>query len=240
MKVLLFCPTARLEPETLDSIFRLDPAGHKLHILFTRHNPARTGSYNILFNYRQGRKAMLDGDYDAMLTVESDMIIPSYALRKLALVDADIALGLYVHRHWEDVNFSPFNAQPFPMSDNPLAPLFLSDDKQSWPLLWGQTVRVSGSGLGCALIHRRVLEAIQFQIFTFGGKWIPADCDTFFHADALDKGFTIKCDTSVVCGHKRPDHVILWPTQHGAPYFETGDSSPAYHLGAYQNGTTYQ
>lgn len=235
MKVLLFCPTHRLETETLDSIMRVDPAGHQLHIMFTRHNPARTGHYNILYNYRQGRQVTLDGGYDAMLTVESDMIVPPNCLRRLAQADADVALGLYVHRHQPDWQHSDYNPTlPFDVTQAP----WINSHPELWASCWGKVIDVTGSGLGCALIHRRVLEKVQFRLLTFGGKWITADCDSHFFPDVASHNYRIVCDTTVICGHKRPDGMILWPTRNPSPTLTPGDLSRLYHMESITYGTT--
>lgn len=233
MKVLLFCPTYRLEPETVDSIMRLDPAGHELHLHFTRWNPCGVGHYNILYHYRRARDIVLRNEFDALLIVESDMIIPPDALRKLAAIEGDIALGLYVHRHWDTVQACRPNAQLWPRSANPTISAWVSDHPEQWRAAWGRVIQVAGSGLGCILIHRRVLESLQFRLHDFGGKWIPADADTYFHDDAANAGFSIFCDLSVVCGHKTPDGAILWPGLDGNSS-TPGQPSP-YHLTEYQS-----
>ncbi len=208
MRVLVFCPTHRLEPETVDSIFRLDPGEHQMHVMFTRHNPARNPHYNILYNFRQGRQAALDGNYDAMLTIESDMIVPADALVKLSAVDADVAIGLYVHRHQADWQKSDYNPTlPSPVTDAP----WVNAHPDLWADAWGKVIDVTGTGLGICLIRRAVLEAVQFRLYTFGGRWVPTDCDTHFYEDVLNGGFCIRCDTTVICGHRRPDGMILWP-----------------------------
>lgn len=202
MTVLLFCPTRRLEPETITAIFA--QRGEGLHFLFTRDNPERTGKENVLRNYRAGRKAFLAGDYEAMFVVESDIIPPPDALQKLLAVDADVAKGLYCYRHghpvWNAARYVPGATVP----DQSLS-LYPELREQAW----GKVVRISGGGLGCALIHRHVLEALDFRPHEGGYT------DWAFDCDLLRRGFVVKCDTTVRCGHKRPDGLILWPTADG-------------------------
>lgn len=227
MKVLLFCPTYRLEPETVDSIMRLDPAGHELDIMFTRHNGHKLGSVNIMHNYHKGRQVVLDGGYDAMLTVESDMIVPADALAKLAAVDADIACGLYVHRHtpagapacWSALSWDENTTEP---------EFWLNWENYRAFDAWGKVIRVSGGGLGCTLIRRHVLERIDFRLVVWKGRLI-CDADNWIHHDAIKLGYTIKCDMTAICGHKRPDGVVLWPTPDGATTTESHTHSN-YHL----------
>lgn len=226
MKVLLFCPTYRLEPETVDSIMRLDPAGHELDIVFTRHNGSKVGSINIMRNYHKGRQIALDGGYDAMLTVESDMIVPSDALAKLAQVDADIACGFYVYRH--QTPGAPPCWSPLHWTETTTEPEFWINWQPDGLDAWGKVIRVSGGGLGCTLIYRHVLERVDFRIVVMAGR-IITDCDTWLFHDAMKTGHVIKCDLTTICGHKRPDGVVIWPTPTGADYQPTSTLSP-YHL----------
>lgn len=216
MKVLLFCPTYRLEPETVDAILTLRAVG-PLDIMFTRDNPHADPFADVLHNYQKGRQAAIDGDYDAMLTVESDMIPPPDALERLSQVDADVALGVYLFRHGTPV----VNALRLEGHSNPGQSLSLFPDelKSAWDR---GIVETGGGGLGCTMIRRNVLEAIHFR-HAKGGH-----CDWHFTADALRAGFMHKADFGVLCGHKRSDGVILWPTRAGYDV-TTGEPSP-YHM----------
>lgn len=240
MKVLLFCPTYRLEPETVDSIMRLDPAGTQLDVLFTRHNATHRKSINILLNYQRGRETVIAGGYDAMLAVESDMIIPQDALAKLLDVEADIASGLYVHRHYTTPQHPFWNPQLWDeMTTEPGPWLNWLPEKRD--AAWGRTVRISAGGLGCALIHRRVLDAIEFRLVFLPNHALISDCDTWFYHDALRAGFTAACDLSVICGHKMPDGDILWPDRNEQLRRQPSTfSNPSpYTLGAQHYGTTH-
>lgn len=211
MKILLACPTHRIEPETLDAIFRLDPSGHDLHMMFTRCNlPSGYGHHlSILKNYQDIRAVFLAQNYDAMLIVESDMIVPPDTLARLAALEADVALGLYVHRH-----VGTYNLQ-WPTEAASLGDFAKFGEEQTF---WSQTLDVSGGGFGCALIKRRVLERYMFRIEYIGRKnpWVLADCDYYLFYDLHQAGeYTIRMDTSIVCGHKTPEGVVLWPTPSG-------------------------
>ena len=69
-------------------------------------------------------------------------------------------------------------------------------------------VRCSGSGLGCVVIKRRVLEQVEFH-----QRNQRVHCDTFFTEDVWQHKFNLKADMRVICGHKTPDGRILWPTK---------------------------
>lgn len=217
MRVMVFCPTYRLEPETVAAVFALQWDGG-IDFLFTRDNPldgSDDGRANILYNYEKGREAFLQGGYDAMLVIESDIIPPVDALQKLAAVDADVAYGLYLFRRGDPPYAA--NVSRWVKGKNPDQPLnFFEAD---WRKSWGKVIRCSGSGLGCVLIRRHVLEAITFR----GGK---VHCDTYFTEDVFAAGYSMKADMSVICGHKRPDGMILWPEQGGGHREEVPSMTP--------------
>lgn len=208
MRILVFTPTYRLEPETVRALWQLEWDG-ALDFLWTRDNPYPGddgGRANILHNYQKGRTAFLAGPYDALLVIESDIITPADTLQKLAALNVDVAYGVYLFRGSRpyQTNVCRFVNGPYPDS-----PLTLYPDELE--KVWGKTTRVSGAGLGCVLIQRRVLEAIDFR----GGRRDEPHCDHFFTQDCWQHKFTMAADMTVLCGHKRPDGVILWPSLDG-------------------------
>jgi GT2 family glycosyltransferase len=76
-------------------------------------------------------------------------------------------------------------------------------------------LQVKTAGGSCLLIKRKVLETLSKPVFRF----IYKDChppgvyfskgkdmmseDYYFCAKAIDKGFKVMCDTSVVCRHQK-------------------------------------
>lgn len=215
MRVLLFCPTKRLEPETVKAVFALQ--GEPVDFLFTRDNPhvgeagvdaryGEAGKQNILHNYRKGRRAALDGGYDAMLCLESDIIPPPDALSRLLAIEGDVNHGTYMFRSGSEpvINIAR-HARTAGCPDVSLRyhPLVLRAQ-------WGNVIPCTGLGLGCTLIHRRVLEQVDFRLAPEGGH-----CDWAFACDAISGGWRLMADLGLHCGHKRPDGVILWPSVRG-------------------------
>ena len=219
MKVLLFCPAYRLEYETVDAILRMRPIG-PMDIMITRDNMVKDDPYyNIFHNYAKGRAAALSGGYDAMFVVESDMIPPADALEKLAAIDTDVAIGLYMFRHGKPVaNVLRKEGHGVPGQSYTLFPDELKTLRKQ------RVFDTGGAGLGCALIRRHVLEAIPFRHVE--GQF----CDWYFTSDSMAAGFRWTVNLDVVCGHKRPDGVILWPEKDGLDYgLEEGDDSKAWY-----------
>ncbi len=222
MDILVVCPVYdRLFSPTLRSIFSLRSAGGRLDVWFPWHgygDGARDSRDIIADKYNAGRLRMLDGGYDAMLCVESDMIVPNDALEKLAATGADVSYGVYIFRR------KPFqwSAYSVLLSEETMTGYPLSNVPARAAIDWGGVVDVDGVGLGCTLIRRHVLEAIPFR--AEGGRHADgtrSHCDWYFSLDAVNAGHTQKCDLSVLCGHISPvdrdgniSPCVIWPDIH--------------------------
>jgi len=155
---------------------------------------------NLCRKLNDARRMALGGGYDALLTVESDIIVPPDALEKLAAVDADVVYGLFVLRfephHWNvATKMRPRGHVEF-LTSNPAA-------TQS---AWGTVMDCEGHGQGICLIHRRVLEKIEFR----NPKPDLHAQDWFFSFDCQRLGFRQMAHLGVVCGHIDPP-LIYWP-----------------------------
>lgn len=212
--VFVFVPVYRLEPETVESVLALEWDG-PITWHFQRDNPLSEaeiedervrGVLNHVHQYQRGRRAFLAGPYDAMLVIESDIIAPPDTLRRLAAIDTDVAYGLYIFRRTRTVNLYEHYGEG---ARNPGEPLTYR------PGAWEkaqqeQVTRVAGAGLGCVLIKRHVLEAIDFR--TLSPQMNPrVHCDSWFTADVYGAGFQQWADVRVACGHKDTDGTVLWP-----------------------------
>lgn len=214
--ILVFTPVYRLEPETVEAVLGLEWSGPITWIL-QRDNPneiegdlsrsgaaRRQGISNNLHQMQRVRETFLAGRYDAMLVVESDMIVPKDALVKLASIDAHVVYGVYRFRTSDVINI--FELYP----GNPRNP---GESLSIHPHLLKRAVKLgvypcSGAGFGCTLIRREVLERLEFRI----DERNSVHCDTYFSRDVLRAGFRQAADMSVICGHKDEKGVILWPT----------------------------
>jgi hypothetical protein len=208
-RVLVFTPCNRLEPETLAALFALSYEG-PLDRLITRDNPERVRvNDNIIYNYRKMQRVALAERYDAVLIVENDIIPPADTIERLLAVEADIAYGVYGLRR----GFPTLNVR------HPVSMQSFSEHRAEWVERYGQVIDVSGIGFGCTLIHRPVLEVLELHSDNGG------DGDTQLARDAIRAGFRQKADTTLLCGHKRPDGVVLWVQPDGRIRQE-GESHP--------------
>jgi len=221
-RLLIACPIAdKLLLPTMRRIIELDPAGYdRADTVFLRAAPVpeQDARDAITAQYNEARRLTLEGGYDALLTIECDMLPPSNAIRRLRNTAADVAYGLYILRRppWE------WNAYS------------VMEGMAAWPLAnvpararaeWGEVVDVDGIGLGCTLIQRRALEVMHFRasglLHQDGNR---SYCDWYAAEDWRAAGMTQRCDLSVICGHIHPQDEqgrdrpsIIWPT--GKPPF---------------------
>src|SRR5512139_740221 len=211
IRVLLFCPTVKLGRETFESIHGLHFGGG-LDRMFTHDNPySEWDGRNVLYNYQKAERIVKAENYDYLLTVEDDMIVPPDALEKMLDVDADIVYGVYCFRKGAPLlNIS----KPHDLMES----YGLPDNLKEWRKLYGQVIPCGGLGFGCTLIRRSVFDVLQFH------SEPGHDADSQIARDALRLGLRQMCDTTVLCGHKRPDTTIVWPTPDG--YREAGKHVP--------------
>ena len=113
---------------------------------------------NVLAQYQHARLLALAGGYDALWTVEHDMVPPADALQKMSYTPAGVVYGVYLLRHGSWV----LNAWEYVGERNLGESLTLYPGKVAAARKQG-SVRVSGCGWGCTLIHRPVLERVEFH-----------------------------------------------------------------------------
>lgn len=215
--VLVFTPVYRLEPETVRSVFALEWAG-AISFLLQRDNPTGNPYLDHLHQYQRGREMFLRGDYDSLLIIESDVIVPRDGLKRLAALDVDMAYGCYVYRDSFVVNILERYAAWPEQPRNPGESLSI---REQWDktvakglihhLLgaskYSGTIDCSGSGLGCVLIKRHVIEAVPFDDeMTMNGTQF---CDFPWTCRVYDQ-FHMQADLDVQCGHVDKDGTELW------------------------------
>jgi hypothetical protein len=253
-RVLVFTPahpTYGVKPQTLESIQAAvyaygggDSAGPVDWLVSSGDNPCALPYENVTYQHNKGRSLALTGGYDALLSIEADMVVPADTIERLLDTNADIAYGLYVWRS-HDRNFPERRHRWHRWSAYTELTLWggtsvsLDHTGADCRAAWGKVIDVAGVGMGCTLIRRRVLERMAFRLYD--GRpddWlIEANAeqmakhginphrprhsmlcnDWFLALDAQHHGFSQRCDLGVVCGHITDDGV-LWPDP-DAPHF---------------------
>ncbi len=217
--VMVFTPVLRLESETVRSLFAQEFEG-AVSFLMQRDNPSGNPYADHLHQYQRGREMFLAGTYDAMLIVESDIILPVDALKRLAALDCDVAYGCYVYRDGRVVNlleeYAP-DGGPGPKKVKIQMPgqgtRANPGESLSVRHLWKAAqklgvIEVSGSGLGCVLIRREVIQKVPFEEkYTRNNQGFfdfPWTCAVH------EAGYRMMADTEVQCGHVDRDGTELW------------------------------
>lgn len=129
--------------------------------------------------------AAVKGDYDYVFWMDSDMVVPRDALKKLLEADKDFVTGLYFQRRGDHapVIYTRF-VQPY--KDYPKDELFT----------------VIGCGFGCVLMKTDVIRTIAKELN--GLTFQPEDAlgeDLSFCKRWRMCGGEIWCDPTVKCGH---------------------------------------
>lgn len=203
MKILIATPVHRdangrpfVFPKALASHYALTVIGDVDYLTLSAIDRQQANK-SITAKYQQARAVALDSGYDALLTLESDMIVPPDALERLLELSTDVAYALYVFRHGRYA-WSASTALSVDKNEP------LSNAPDTARKLWGQVIKVAGIGLGCTLIRRHVLEVVPFHCREHGHN------DWTFAQDVAYAGGEQLCHTGVVCGHIHKN-TVLYP-----------------------------
>lgn len=163
MKLLIFTPTWKtpgglaMRPECAKSIGlqRLDGTfEHRVGLL----NPHPIGDHrNVLAQYQAMQATLLAGDWDAVLTVEHDHMLPdSDAVQRMIETPGDLVYAPYLLRTSRTLSLWQWRAQGIGASLSGHAnELAAARQERVW--------RVAGVGFGCTLIKREVLQMIPLR-----------------------------------------------------------------------------
>ena len=237
MKILAFTPLHPdygARPETWASIQAAIDAydGAVDWVISSGDNPHDEPYENITAAHNKARWMVLKSDYDYLLSVEADMIIPPHTINGLLECESDIAYGLYVWRHKLKRWNAYYDVGLFGGYSYTLKP-------QKAREMYGGIVDVEGLGMGCTLISRKALGRLRFRLYEgLPGDWLLDEyadeakeigqstgmvinlarehkgffCDDWILAlDAQHYGFSQRCNTAVTCGHIEHDGSVIWP-----------------------------
>lgn len=203
MKVLVACPAHRemLFDRAMRSVLDLRwNDGRQIDIVFLVDGDGGSRWENLCRKLQRARQMALEGGYEVLVTIESDIIVPWDALEMMAAIEADVVYGLFVLR------FPPYHWN-VALEMRPQGHIeLLSSDPPAARAAWAQVMECEGHGQGICFIHRHVLEQVEFR----NPKPRLYAQDWFFSFDCQDLGFVQKIDLGLVCGHIDGDR-ILWP-----------------------------
>ena len=210
-RIMLYCPTyviagkEQIKPETRASIEAVEFDGVVDKVIDSNSKYSPPSHENTLAHYQQARQRVLDESYDALLTVEHDIIIPKDGLQKLWDIDKPVAYGVYIFRGSGNVvnAFRMVKAKNLDMPMSTFKGMLARALEQ-------EVIEVSGTGNGCTLIRREVLEQIDFRRASEDNP-VP---DMPFSTDCMKAGIEQWAHFGVLCGHVL-DNGILWVNTDG-------------------------
>ena len=187
-RILVAIPTAKyIEVETFKSLWDLDvPDDVVLDFRYTY-------GYTIVQLRNLIASWTVDGLYDYLFSVDSDIVLPKDTLTKLLNHNKDIVSGVYIQRK---ANMEV--PEIYRWKGN--AMLNVSMDE----ILPAGLHPIAGCGFGCVLVKSEVFRKIGYPQFDYkmhSVGQIQYSEDTYFCNKAAENGFEIYVDSSIVCGH---------------------------------------
>lgn len=204
MKILVAVPTyENIYPDTFKSIYELDKSGCELDFDFFR-------GYDVANARNRIAQATLDGNYDYVLMVDNDEVIPKDALINLLESEESFPLkhsmvvGYCLSRPSGSANQNgrttvfKFGGKDYTVND-----AYTAEELKRFKDSGVNRIQVRGSGLGCALIHRDVFSKMTYPYF----RWIEYNNkaqlseDLYFCEKFAEIATPVFVDTRVACGH---------------------------------------
>lgn len=193
-KLLIAVPTfENISPETFKSIYDLTiPAPRDMDISFEF-----VRGYDCAIARNKIAKMALDGEYDYVLMVDSDIVLPKDTLACLTWWNKDVVLGAYPRKN------DPSKSEAFldlgtNFEDQYRVTVNSMKDCDNY------LIKIKGGGLGCALIKTEIFKDIDYPYF----KYVIYDAenqflseDLYFCVKAKNAGYDIFLDNRVLCGH---------------------------------------
>lgn len=205
MKLLVYTPTHddAMHPQCRASI-EAQQTTHTWQWVIDDDDPLPPPDHrNVLAKYQRAQRKALAEGYDALVTVEHDMVLPPDSLQKLAdTPGCEVVYAPYVLRHG---SYS-LNTWQYCGDNNLGMPLTLYPAELARYRAAG-VGRICGCGWGCTLIRRSVLARIPFH--DGGGTNPPGDIQ--FAVDCLRAGVISHGRFDAPCGHFDETGRMLMP-----------------------------
>ena len=190
MNILIAIPTfENILPDTFKSIYNMKvPDSVNCTFEFVRGYDCAKARNDI------AKKAK---NFDKVLMVDSDIIVPEHALESLLDTDAAVCMGVYPRKNTQIEQTEIFKLGKMNFTDENNMSMTEVESYQ------GAKIPIKGGGLGCALIDSKLFDALLFPWF----KYVQYDTgdvlseDNYFCCQVRTKGFEIVVDTNVKCGH---------------------------------------
>ena len=187
-KILCAIPTNKyIEPETFKSIYDLEiPDGYEMEFQFF---------YGYSISQIRNLIAEWAKRYDYLFSVDSDIVVPKDALKKMITADKDIVSGMYIQRIPDT-----YTLELYMVNENG----GLSNIPHELISQHNELVEIAGCGFGCVLIKGEVFRTMEYPHFYYQSALDHKDTvseDIYFCKKARDLNFKIWVDTTIKCDH---------------------------------------
>lgn len=189
-RILIAVPTfENILPDTFKSIYNLEiPENYICDFDFIK-------GYDCARARNEIAKKALENNYDYILMVDSDTIIPKDALINMLYDPKEMCLGIYPRK-----NTSTGQTECFKLGQKDYIDVYHYEDIDKFT---DNYIEIKGGGLGCALIDTKVFNNIKFPYF----KYVIYDSgavlseDNYFCSQLTAANYKIFMNTNVRCGH---------------------------------------
>lgn len=188
MNILIAVPTfENILPDTFKSIYGLQiPEGCITQFDFIRGYDCAKARCAIA-------QEALEYNFDYVLMVDSDIILPRNTLCSMLSRDVDICLGFYPRK-----NTRIGQTEVFKLGQHDFIDTYYYSE-----LPENICFEVKGGGLGCALIRTDIFGTLAYPYFRYV-VYNAENClseDNYFCSKATLAGYKVYADTAVKCGH---------------------------------------
>ena len=162
-------------------------------------------------------KKALEGNYDYVLMVDNDVVLPKDALLNLLDDAKDVCLGYYAHRGEDNIYHGRvsickyLNEMGFPHFGYALSSEYTAEELEKLKQKGERKLRIHGGGMGCALISAGLLRKMEYPWYDWfkypDGRMLSEDL--YFCEKCKQMDVPVYTDTRVGCGHIM--RYVQWP-----------------------------
>lgn len=212
LRILIAVPTFEsIFPDTYQAIWDLDKCGCTADFRYVRGYDCATARNHIV-------QTAIDGNYDYVLMVDNDTVLPKDALKNLLDEPVDVCLGYYAHRGASNEysgrqNVCKYlNEMGFPWWNYPFESEFTAKELHELRDRGEKKIRIHGGGMGCAFIKVDVFRNMEYPWY----DWVNYEDrhgmlseDLFFCEKCKMSQIPVYTDVRVGCGHIM--RKVQWP-----------------------------
>lgn len=199
MNILVAVPTfENIYPDTFKSIYDLDDAGNDVAFEYVRGYDCATARNRIA-------QMSMDGNYDYVLMVDNDVVLPKDTLKIMLDDPKDVCLGYYAHRNNKNEATCRTSVCKLGWYNYPTESQYTVDDMADLRKKGVHKEQIHGGGMGCAFIKVEVFRKLAYPWY----DWVNYDDDNrgmlsedlFFCERCRKAHIDIYTDTRAGCGH---------------------------------------